>query len=108
MSVTRDRIEEIAERLAPLPVEIRPMFGGACLYLNGRVVALVQEDDIYLKRSTASDHLDDSRLAPPYPRARDHMKVEDLDDDALRDLIQRSSEALPTPRLRKRVNPPKL
>lgn len=40
----------IAEQLAPLgPIEIKRMFGGASVYANGRIFALLDDDALYFK-----------------------------------------------------------
>jgi DNA transformation protein and related proteins len=50
MSVSVGFIEQIKEHLAPLGhLTMRKMFGGAAVYCNGQVFALLMEDILYLK-----------------------------------------------------------
>lgn len=50
MSASPDYLDHLIDLLAPLgPVTIRRMFGGAGLYHDGVMFALVAEDRLYLK-----------------------------------------------------------
>ncbi|MGL4397733.1 MAG: TfoX/Sxy family protein [Hyphomicrobium sp.] len=52
MAVDAALIEILREALAPLgAVSIRRMFGGAGLYVDGHVIALLDDDIVYLKVS---------------------------------------------------------
>lgn len=55
MPVTNGFLEQIAELLAPLGhVSARKMFGGASLYCDGTIFALVDDDVLYLKADESS------------------------------------------------------
>lgn len=50
MSVSDGFSRHVLDQLALLgPVELRRMFGGAGLYLEGRMFALIAEDELFLK-----------------------------------------------------------
>ncbi len=54
----------------------RKMFGEYCVYLNEKPVALVCDDQLFIKptaagRELASDAID----APPYPGAKPHLRI---------------------------------
>jgi TfoX/Sxy family transcriptional regulator of competence genes len=78
----------------------RRMFGEYALYCDGRLVALVCADTLYLKPTAGALALvADPDLAPPYPGARPHLRITDeLDDpDRLSRLIRAAAADLPPP-----------
>ena len=83
----------------------RKMFGEYALYVDGRVVALVCDDQVFVKPTPAGEALATSAtLLPPYPGAKPHLRlVDELDD---RELFARvllaTAEALPEPKPRSR------
>jgi TfoX/Sxy family transcriptional regulator of competence genes len=104
MSTAAATIDHLLDILSDLPISARKMFGEYALYLDGKVVALVCDDQLFLKvtpRTVAC--LPDAPLAPPYPGAKAHLLVTDALDDpapviaALRTL----SEDLPAPKPKK-------
>jgi TfoX/Sxy family transcriptional regulator of competence genes len=57
------------------------MFGEYALYMDGRVVALVCEDQLFVKPTPcALAALPDAVLAPPYSGAKDHLLAADALD----------------------------
>jgi len=81
-------------------LSFRKMFGEFALYLEGKVVALVCDDQLFLKPTDqARAFLVDVRPAPPYPGAKDYFLLTDeLDDpDRLREALLVTAEALPAP-----------
>lgn len=79
----------------------RKMFGEYALYLEGKVVALVCDDQLFVKPTAegrellgiVSEH-------PPYPGAKPHFLITDeLDDqEALQRLLVVTARALPAPK----------
>lgn len=91
----------------------RRMFGEYALYLDGRVVALVCDNTLYVKPTDAGrallDRVDE---APPYPGARMHWRMDEVLDDGerLRALLVATATALPLPKpkapAKKRISTP--
>jgi TfoX/Sxy family transcriptional regulator of competence genes len=82
MSTRTATIDHLRDALGPLPLIARKMFGEYALYLDGKVVALVCDDTLYLKATSgARAALPDSPVGHPYPGARLHLLVEDTLDD---------------------------
>lgn len=86
------------------------MFGEHGLYLDGRMVALVCDDRLYVKPSEAvRAHLGATALeGQPYPGAKPHLVVDgDRWDDAewLAALLRVAAHALPPPAPSRRRRP---
>jgi len=98
-------IERILEKMRPLDVTARPMFGGYGLYCQGKNFALVNDDTLFIK-VTESGRALAGRIgrAPPYPEAKPAFKISasKLNDRAwLVQLIDETSRALPLPKAKK-------
>lgn len=79
----------------------RKMFGEYALYLDERVVALVCDNMLFVKPTTAGRALLDTvEEAPPYPGAKPHWRMDDVLDDGERlgRLLVATAAALPLPR----------
>ena len=82
MGTQAQTIDHLLDALAPLPLTCRKMFGEYALYLDGKVVALVCDDQLFLKPTPgAASALPDCPKAPPYPGAKPHLLVTDALDD---------------------------
>ncbi len=79
MSTQKDTIEFILEKLRhPKRFAARAMFGEYALYADKRVVALVCDDQLFVKILPASAELEDvCEKGEPYPGARPHYIVEE-------------------------------
>lgn len=78
----------------------RKMFGEYALYLDERVVALVCDNMLFLKPTTAGRTLLDTvQEVPPYPGAKPHWRMDDVLDDGERlgRLLIATAAALPPP-----------
>ena len=96
---------DLVDAMLPLEVVIRPMFGGACFYLDGKVVGLVNHGAVFVKRSAADAVMEGlADLAPAYPGAslswRLRPSVLDAGGDAVRDAVATVARALPAARPR--------
>jgi len=81
------------------------MFGGCALYLGGKVVALICDDQLFVKPTGAGREFIGSVVeAPPYPGAKNSFLIEDQIDDGdwLARLLTLTAAELPAPRPRKR------
>lgn len=83
-------------------IRTHKMFGEYALYCNEKVVALLCDEQLFIKVTPASlALLDERHLAPPYPGAKDWLKVpEDYWDDAdwISDIIRQTADSLPLPK----------
>lgn len=99
-------IVHLLDQLAPAgEVTARKMFGEYALYLEGRVVALVCNDLLFLKPTPgALALLEGSEMRPPYPGAAPHILIDAAldDEDLMRDALRAVLADLPSPQPRKR------
>jgi TfoX/Sxy family transcriptional regulator of competence genes len=82
----------------------RKMFGEYVLYLHGRVVALVCDNEVFVKPTGPGRALLGAAMeAPPYPGAKPHFRLGDVVDDGalLKRLLLATAEVLPLPRPRR-------
>ncbi len=82
----------------------RKMFGDYAVYCEGKVVALICDNQLFVKPTAAGRALIDRPVeAPPYPGAKPHFLIEDrLDDrDWLTGLVRATYAELPEPKPKK-------
>jgi TfoX/Sxy family transcriptional regulator of competence genes len=82
-------------------LSFRKMFGEYALYLDGKVVALICDDQLFLKPTSEGEkYLGSVSEAPPYPGAKNYfLLASELDDpDQLGEVLQVTARALPAPR----------
>ncbi len=92
----------------PGRVDCRKMFGEFAIYLDGKVVALVCDNQCFFRPTAAGRELLGATVdRPPYPGAKPHFLIaEQLEDQALvSQLAQATAAALPAPKPRKRRAP---
>jgi TfoX/Sxy family transcriptional regulator of competence genes len=86
-------------------VSYRHMFGGTSLYLNGKVVALICDNQLFVKPTDAGRaYIGMVVEAPPYPGAKNCFLIEDEIEDAewLTELFVRTEIELPAPKPKKK------
>ena len=86
-------------------VSYRHMFGGTTLYSKGKVVALICDNQLFVKPTDAGRaYISDVTLAPAYEGSKDFFLIEDQIDDTewLTELIRQTERALPKPKPRKK------
>lgn len=87
-------------------VSSRKMFGEHALYCNTKVVALVCDDQLFIKPTAAGEKfLGIPEMGEPYPGARPYFLItEDNWDDAdwLSELIKLTAAELPLPKPKKK------
>lgn len=86
-------------------LESRKMFGEYAIYCNQKVVALVCNNQLFVKITAQGQAFIDKAfqpvlLAPPYPSAKDSFLIQDQLDDLewLIQLIRITADALPIPK----------
>ena len=86
-------------------VSARPMFGEYGVYVDGKMIGLVCDDQLFVKPTASGQlHAEPVHEAPPYPGAKPQMLIEaDRWDDAewLGELLRVTAAELPPPKLRK-------
>jgi TfoX/Sxy family transcriptional regulator of competence genes len=112
MASRQSTVDGLLERLAGAGrVTARKMFGEYCVYLDGKPVALVCDDRLYLKPTEAGRELmPDAEEEPPYPGAKPHLVITPdrwADEESLCRLVRATFAALPRPRKSKRKPGPK-
>lgn len=85
MSTSAATIAHILDTLAPLPLSSRKMFGEYALYLEGKTVAFVCGDTLFIKPTPGANALlPDAERGPAYPGSKDYIiGSESLDDPDL-------------------------
>jgi TfoX/Sxy family transcriptional regulator of competence genes len=81
----------------------RRMFGEFAVYCDGKVVALVCDNQFFLKPTPAGKALlDPVKEAPPYPGARRYFLIDAQLDDAesAAEIVRVTAAALPPPKER--------
>jgi len=94
-----DQVDETCD------LSYRHMFGGTTLYSKGKVVALICDNQLFVKPTEAGrSYIGNVTEAPAYEGSKNFFLIEDELDDAewLTELICRTEEALPQPKLRKK------
>jgi len=94
-----DQVDESCE------VTYRMMFGEYALYSKGKVVALICDDQLFVKPTDAGrSYIGEVVEAPPYPGAKNSFLIGDEieDGDWLTQLITLTEAALPAPKPKKK------
>ena len=101
MPTSASTIDHLFDTLAPLALTARRMFGEYAVYLDGKVVGFVCDDQLFLKitpRTLAL--LPDAPQCPCCPGSKDYLLVsEALDDpDRIMAALRTLAEDLPAPK----------
>ena len=83
------------------PISQKKMFGEYAIYCNGKVVALVCDNQLFVKPTESGrKYIGEPVEAPPYAGAKPHFLIEDgfEDRDWVSGLIRTMAEELPVPR----------
>lgn len=94
-------VDHLCERLAlGSALSTKKMFGEYAIYLDGKVVALVCDNQLFVKPTPAGRVLLKTVVEEsPYPNAKPHFLIEDFDDRSwLQQLFKATALALPVPR----------
>ena len=110
MASTQDFADFVTEQVGLAGrVSSRKMFGEFALYVDGKVVALICDNQVFVKPTAEGRRiLGEVTEAPPYPGAKPHFEVgEHLDDrDLLSRLLLATAAALPVPKPRSKAKSP--
>lgn len=85
-------------------IRFRKMFGEYAIYCDDKVVALVCDDQLFVKPTEAGRALlGDPVEAPPYNGAKPYFVIDSIDAaECLSRLIAETARELPTPKPKKR------
>lgn len=87
-------------------IRSKKMFGEYAIYCDEKVVALVCDDILYVKMTDVSlQFLNASHISPPYPGAKNYLKVPEEkweEREWLSELISQTAVSLPLPKSKKR------
>ena len=86
-------------------ISYRHMFGGTTLYMNGKVVALICDNQLFVKPTEAGRaYIGLPVEAPAYPGAKNSFLVQDEIEDSewLSELLVITEKELPAPRPKKK------
>lgn len=103
MASRQDTADYLLEQIARAGrVSAKNMFGEYAIYCDGKVVALVCDDQLFVKPTNAGRALiGKAREGRPYPGAKPHFLIDgDLWEDAdwISDLIRATARELPVPK----------
>ncbi|MEJ6011762.1 TfoX/Sxy family protein [Novosphingobium aquae] len=106
MSTQAGTVAFIVEQMAAAgSVSARPMFGEYGVYCDGKIVALICDDQLFVKPTNAGRvFIGTPEEAPPYPGAKPSFLIsaDGLEDaDWLAELIRLSADELPMPKPKK-------
>lgn len=102
MASTPDFVQYIIDQCTwgTAKIEARKMFGDYCVYCDDKPFGLVCDNGFYVKSTEAGRKLlriEDMR--PPYPGAKPHFYIEDVDDrEYLSALVRATCTELPEPK----------
>jgi TfoX/Sxy family transcriptional regulator of competence genes len=88
-------------------VRNRKMFGEYAVYCDEKVVALICDEQLFIKPTTpGKDFIGEIREAPPYPGAKPYFLIDSaLDDrDLLAELFRATEREVPEPKTKKSKN----
>jgi len=82
MGTAAATIAHMLDTLSALPLTSRKMFGEYALYLEGKTVAFVCDDILFIKPTAgALALLPDTERAPAYPGSKDYIVGSEVLDD---------------------------
>ncbi len=98
-------VEYVADQLRLAgTITYRKMFGEYGMYCDGKIFALICDDQLFIKITEAGKRLAPSlETAPPYEGAKPYFLVDDVDDqEFMTKLVRETCKELPAPKPKKR------
>lgn len=105
MSTKKEFVEYLADQLAGAgEITYRKMFGEYGMYCDGKIFALVCDDQLFVKITEAGRKVwPELEEAPPYEGAKPYFLVEEVDDrERLCRLVTETYRELPAPKPKKK------
>lgn len=105
MASSTDTVQYIVDQIGlGNRLSSKKMFGEFALYLDGKVIAFVCDDQLFLKPTEQGRRiLGKVKEAAPYPGAKSYyLLTDELDDpDRLKEIVLATHRALPDPKSRR-------
>lgn len=105
MPCSYDYIQYVLEQIGPAgDISVRKMFGEYGLYMDGKVMGLICDNQVFLKKTGAGTDLlgEDAMEGYAYPGAKASFVFENLDDqDFVIEVLRATWEQLPYPKPKK-------
>lgn len=100
-------VQYIADQMSGAgTITYRKMFGEYGVYCNGKIFALICDDQLYIKITEAGKKQADLPTAPPYEGAKPYFRIENIDDrEFLTALVSETCNELPEPKPKKKKAP---
>lgn len=101
MASNTELVEYIADQLNGAGnIVCRKMFGDYGVYCDGKIVALICDDQLFIKPTEAGrKYAPGLEAAPPYEGAKPYFVIENIDDrEFLTELVKLTCAALPAPK----------
>lgn len=98
MASNPEYVQYIADQLREAgQITYRKMFGEYGMYVDGKIFAVICDNQLFIKITEAGRKLrPELEEAPPYEGAKNYLLVEDIDDqEALAELVKATSAELP-------------
>ena len=105
MASRPELIKYIADQLSDAgSITYRKMFGDYGMYLNGKLFALICDDQLFIKITEAGKRLaPDMKTTPPYEGAKPYFLFEDIDNrEFLLEFVLATCKELPMPKPKKK------
>ena len=105
MATDQEFMEFLADQMSGAgEISYRKMFGEYAVYCDGKVVALVCDNQLFVKPTSAGRaYVGEPTEAPAYPGAKNSFLIEDAFEDRewISELIRITAKALPAPKPKK-------
>ncbi len=101
-----DFVEFVTDQIAEdCGMTFKKMFGEYALYSKGKIVALICDNQLFIKPTDAGrEYIGDYVEAPPYPGAKNSLLIQGQVENSewLSELIRRTEKELPRPKVKKK------
>lgn len=108
MASREEFVKYVADQLGGAgEIAYRKMFGEYGMYLDGKIFALICNDQLFVKITGAGKRMrPELEEKPPYEGAKNYLLVEDIDDrEALTEFVRETCSELPAPKPKKPKKP---
>lgn len=108
MACNADLVQYIVEQCSGAgEITVKKMMGDYCIYCDGIIFGLICDNNLYIKPTyQGAANLKEVVMRSPYPGAKEHFLINDVDDrDYLTAIIKSTIPALPKPKAKKNPQP---